>query len=154
MRHSRIIYAIVFVLVAFGIFALDKMNKDEFPQVTIRQGLIVAVYPGATAQEVEEQVAKPIEQYLFTFQEIDKRKTYSLSKDGMCYVFAALSQKVMNSNEDGRRYEAVSVCCVRCNCRPVCSPSSLSMTSVTPAVSFWRWRVTSVHRVNWRTMPI
>lgn len=99
MRHNRIIYAIVFVLVAFGIFALDRMNKDEFPQVTIRQGLIVAVYPGATAQEVEEQVAKPIEQYLFTFQEIDKRKTYSLSKDGMCYVFAALSQKVMNSNE-------------------------------------------------------
>ena len=99
MRHSRIIYAIVFVLVAFGIFALDRMNKDEFPQVTIRQGLIVAVYPGATAQEVEEQVAKPIEQYLFTFQEIDKRKTYSLSKDGMCYVFAALSPKVMNSNE-------------------------------------------------------
>ena len=99
MRHSRIIYAIVFVLVAFGIFALDRMNKDEFPQVTIRQGLIVAVYPGATAQEVEEQVAKPIEQYLFTFKEIDKAKTYSLSKDGMCYVFAALSQKVMNSNE-------------------------------------------------------
>ncbi len=99
MRHSRIIYAIVFVLVVFGIFALDRMNKDEFPQVTIRQGLIVAVYPGATAQEVEEQVAKPIEQYLFTFQEIDKRKTYSLSKDGMCYVFAALSPKVMNSNE-------------------------------------------------------
>lgn len=99
MRSSRIIYAIVAVLVVFGIFSLGKMNKDEFPQVTIRQGLIVAVYPGATAQEVEEQVAKPIEQYLFTFKEINKRKTYSLSKDGMCYVFAALSPKVMNSNE-------------------------------------------------------
>lgn len=99
MRNSRIIYAIVAVLVLFGIFALHKMNKDEFPQVTIRQGLVVAVFPGATAQEVEEQVAKPIEQYLFTFKEIDKRKTYSLSKDGMCYVFAALSAKVTNSNE-------------------------------------------------------
>ena len=99
MRHSRIIYAIVAVLAVFGVFALGRMNKDEFPQVTIRQGLVVAVYPGATAQEVEEQVAKPIEQYLFTFKEIDKRKTYSLSKDGMCYVFAALSPKVMNSNE-------------------------------------------------------
>lgn len=99
MRNSRIIYAIVAVLVIFGIFALREMKKDEFPEVTIRQGLIVAVYPGATAQEVEEQVAKPIEQYLFTFKEIDKRKTYSLSKDGMCYVFAALSPKVMNSNE-------------------------------------------------------
>lgn len=99
MRTHRIIYAIVAVLVVFGIFALGRMNKDEFPKVTIRQGLVVAVYPGATAQEVEEQVAKPIEQYLFTFQEIDKKKTYSLSKDGMCYVFAALSPKVTNSNE-------------------------------------------------------
>lgn len=99
MRNSRIIYTIVAVLVAFGIFALGKMKKDEFPEVTIRQGLIVAIFPGATAQEVEEQVAKPIEQYLFTFKEIDKRKTYSLSKDGMCYIFAALSPKVTNSNE-------------------------------------------------------
>ena len=99
MRSNRIIYAIVAVLVVFGIFALGRMNKDEFPQVTIRMGLIVGVYPGATAQEVEEQVAKPIEQYLFTFPEIDKRKTYSLSKDGMCYVFASLTPKVMNSNE-------------------------------------------------------
>lgn len=99
MRNSRIIYAVVAVLVVFGFFALEKMNKDEFPHVTIRQGLVVGVYPGATAQEIEEQVAKPIEQYLFTFQEIDKRKTYSLNKDGMCYVFAALSPKVHNSNE-------------------------------------------------------
>ena len=99
MRNYRIIYAIVAVLVAFGIFALGRMNKDEFPQVTIRLGIVAGVYPGATAQEVEEQVAKPIEQYLFTFPEIDKRKTYSLSKDGMCYVFAALSPKVMNANE-------------------------------------------------------
>ena len=99
MRNYRIIYAVVAVLVVFGIYALGQMNKDEFPQVTIRQGLIVAVYPGATAQEVEEQVAKPIEQYLFSFKEIDKRKTYSLNKDGMCFIFAALSPKVMNSNE-------------------------------------------------------
>ena len=99
MRSSRIIYAVVAVLVVFGIFALGRMNKDEFPQVTIRLGLVVGIYPGATAQEVEEQVAKPIEQYLFTFPEIDKRKTYSLSKDGMCYVFAALTPKVDNANE-------------------------------------------------------
>ena len=99
MRSSRIIYAVVAVLVVFGIFALGRMNKDEFPQVTIRLGLVVGIYPGATAQEVEEQVAKPIEQYLFTFPEIDKRKTYSLSKDGMCYVFAALTPEVDNANE-------------------------------------------------------
>ena len=99
MRYHKLIYTIVGVLVVFGFFALWKMNKDEFPQVTIRQGVVAAVYPGATAQEVESQVAKPIEQYLFTFKEIDKNNTYSISKDGMCYIFAALSPKVTNANE-------------------------------------------------------
>ena len=99
MRYHKLIYAIVVTMALFGFFALDKMKKDEFPQVTIRTGVVVAVYPGATAQEVEEQVAKPIEQYLFTFKEIDKQSTYSISKDGMCYVFAQLAPEVMNSNE-------------------------------------------------------
>ncbi|MCQ2324468.1 MAG: efflux RND transporter permease subunit [Paludibacteraceae bacterium] len=99
MREHKLVYLIVACLVGFGVFALPKMNKDEFPQVTIRLGVVAAIYPGATAQEVEEQVAKPIEQYLFSFKEIDKRKTYSISKDGIVYVFAALSPSVMNSDE-------------------------------------------------------
>ena len=98
--HSHVlVFTIAACLVAFGIYSLPKMNKDEFPQVTIRLGVVAGVYPGATAQEVEEQVAKPIEQYLFTFKEIDKTKTYSISEDGIVYVFAALSPKVMNSDE-------------------------------------------------------
>lgn len=99
MRAHSLVYLIVACLVGFGIFALPKMKKDEFPEVTIRLGVVVGVYPGATAQEVEEQVAKPIEQYLFTFKEIDKKKTYSISKDGIVYVFAALSPRVMNADE-------------------------------------------------------
>ncbi len=99
MRYHSLVYLIVACLVGFGIWALPKMNKDEFPQVTIRLGVVAGVYPGATAQEVEEQVAKPIEEYLFTFKEIDKHKTYSISKDGIVYVFAALSPKVMNADE-------------------------------------------------------
>ena len=99
MRSHGLVYVIVLCLVAFGVYALTQMKKDEFPEVTIRLGVVAGVYPGATAQEVEEQVAKPIEQYLFTFKEIDKRKTYSISQDGIVYVFAALSPKVMNADE-------------------------------------------------------
>lgn len=99
MRSHHLVYVIVLVLVAFGVFGLTKMNKDEFPEVTIRLGVVAGVYPGATAQEVEEQVAKPIEQYLFTFKEIDKQKTYSISEDGIVYVFAALSSTVTNADE-------------------------------------------------------
>jgi multidrug efflux pump subunit AcrB len=38
----------VSMLVLFGIYALDKMPKQEFPSFTIRQGLVIGVYPGAT----------------------------------------------------------------------------------------------------------
>lgn len=99
MRSHFLVYVIVLCLVGYGIYALTQMKKDEFPEVTIRLGVVAGVYPGATAQEVEEQVAKPIEQYLFTFKEIDKRKTYSISQDGIVYVFAALSSDVMNADE-------------------------------------------------------
>ena len=58
MRSHGLVYIIVACLVAFGIYSLPKMNKDEFPEVTIRLGVVAGIYPGATAQEVEEQVAK------------------------------------------------------------------------------------------------
>ena len=41
--------ALFLILMAFGIYSLPKMNKDEFPQFTLRQALVVALYPGATA---------------------------------------------------------------------------------------------------------
>ena len=55
MRNPSIVFFIILMLTAFGIYSLPKMNKDEFPQFTIRQGVVAAIYPGATAQEVEEQ---------------------------------------------------------------------------------------------------
>lgn len=59
------------------------MAKAEFPDFTIRQGVVVAVYPGATAEEVEAQVARPLERYLFTYDEVKRKKTTSTSSDGM-----------------------------------------------------------------------
>lgn len=99
MRSHKIIFFIVACLVAFGIFALTRLNKDEFPQFTIRQGVVAAVYPGASAQEVEEQVTKPLERFLFTYAEIDKDKTYSVTENGIVYVYAEL--RVSVKDKDG-----------------------------------------------------
>jgi multidrug efflux pump len=98
MRHHNIVFFVVAVLVAFGIFGLTQMNKDEFPQFTIRQGVVAAIYPGASAQEVEEQVTKPLERFLFTYQEIDKERTYSVSENGIVYVFAELRTDVKDKD--------------------------------------------------------
>lgn len=94
MRYHRIVYLLTFVLVALGIYALATMPKQEFPPFTIRQGVIVGVYPGATSEQVEEQLAKPLEQFLFTYGEVKRSKTYSMSQDGVCYVMVELNDDV------------------------------------------------------------
>ena len=78
MRHYQITLLVITVLVGLGIWGLVDMPKQEFPEFTIRQGVVVGVYPGATSGEVEEQLAKPLERYLFTFKEVKKKKTYSI----------------------------------------------------------------------------
>lgn len=90
MRHHGLVMALFLGLMAFGIWSLPQMNKDEFPQFTIRQGLVVAIYPGATAQEVEQQVTIPLEDYINSFEDVDKELTYSVSKDGIAYVYVML----------------------------------------------------------------
>lgn len=97
MRSHGLVFFFVVVLVIFGFLSLPKMKKNEFPSVTVLQGVVAVVYPGATAEEIEVQVANPVEDYLFTFTDIDKTKTYSYSMDGMLYIFAALKPDVENS---------------------------------------------------------
>ena len=99
MRHRQIVLLIVSLLVLFGVYALSVMPKQEFPAFTIRQGLIIGVYPGATSAEVEEQLAKPLEKYIFTYKEVKKRKTVSTSKDGMVIIKVELNDDVKNKDE-------------------------------------------------------
>lgn len=99
MRHYQITLLVITVLVGLGIWGLVDMPKQEFPEFTIRQGVVVGVYPGATSGEVEEQLAKPLERYLFTFKEVKKKKTYSMSRDGMVYVMVELNDDVNNKDE-------------------------------------------------------
>ncbi|MBB4046293.1 multidrug efflux pump subunit AcrB [Bacteroides reticulotermitis] len=99
MKYNKIVLLLVGVLAIYGIYALKVMPKQEFPVFTIRQGVVVGVYPGATSLEVEEQLTKPLERYLFTFKEVKKSKTYSYSKDGIGYVFVELNDNVHNKDE-------------------------------------------------------
>ena len=99
MRHRQIVFLIAALLVLFGAYALFNMPKQEFPKFTIRQGLVIGVYPGATSSEVEAQLTTAVERYLFSYKEIKKEKTYSQSKDGMMIVFVELNDDVKNTDE-------------------------------------------------------
>ena len=99
MRNFRITFLIVGCLFVFGIYALARIPKQEFPEYTIRQGVVVGVYPEATAEEVEEQLAKPLEQFLMTYKEVKRAKTTSTSQNGMCYVMVELNDDVNDKDE-------------------------------------------------------
>lgn len=97
MRSHNLVLLVVLVLTAVGIWSLPKMNKDEFPQFTIRQGVVAAIYPGATAKEVEEQVTIPLENFLNSYIEVDKATTYSTTEDGVVYVYVSIRNSVKSA---------------------------------------------------------
>ncbi len=99
LEHYPISLLIISIFFLLGIFGMFDMPKDEFPHATIRQGVVVAVYPGATTEEVELQVARPLERYLFTYGEINRVKTTTTSQNGMCIVMVKLNDDVNNKDE-------------------------------------------------------
>ena len=99
MHYRQIIILVVCCLVAFGIYSLPNMRKNEFPDFTIRQGIVVAVAPGNTAEEMVEQVAKPLENYIFSYKEVKKDKTFSMSRDGIIYIQVQLNDELNNKDE-------------------------------------------------------
>ena len=99
LEHYSISLLIVGILFVLGIYGMYVMPKDEFPAFTIRQGVVIAAYPGATSEEIEEQVAKPLERYLFTYGEVNRQKTTTTSQNGMCIVMVRLNDDVNNKDE-------------------------------------------------------
>ena len=99
LEHYSISLLIIGILFVLGIFGMWDMPKDEFPAFTIRQGVVVAVYPGATTEEVEQQVARPLERFLFTYGEVNRIKTTTTSQNGMCLVMVKLNDDVNNKDE-------------------------------------------------------
>ena len=99
MHYRQIVILVVTCLVAFGVYSLPEMQKNEFPDFTVRQGIVVAVAPGNTAQEMVEQVTKPLEEYIFTYKEVKKEKTFSKSRDGIVYIQVELNDDLTNKDE-------------------------------------------------------
>lgn len=99
MHYRQIIILVTCCLVAFGIYSLPQMQKNEFPDFTIRQGIVIAAAPGTPSDEMVEQVTKPLEDYIFTFKEVKKEKTFSTTRDGMVFIQVELIDELTNKDE-------------------------------------------------------
>ncbi|HWJ23543.1 MAG TPA: efflux RND transporter permease subunit, partial [Gemmatimonadaceae bacterium] len=94
LRNRQVVLVLTLFAVLLGARALLTMPRREDPRVTIRTGLVVASYPGATARQVEEQLTRRIEQRLFRHDEVRKAKTFSTSRDGLVVVNVELEDRV------------------------------------------------------------
>ena len=94
MKYSKEIILILTILMALGIYALDVMNKQEFPSFAVREGVIAAVYPGASVEQIEKEVLKPLEDYIFSYKEVNKKNTHSQVTAGMAIIFVELDNDV------------------------------------------------------------
>ena len=106
LRNHGIIFFVFGVLMAFGIWALPQMSKDEFPQFTIRQAVVAAIYPGATAEEVEQQVTVPLEAFINSYEEVNRQMTYSTTEDGVVYCYVMLRNSITSKDQTWAKMRA------------------------------------------------
>ena len=98
LKYPVVTLLLASVLVCVGLHALWKMPRMEDPNITIRTGLVLAVYPGATSEQVEKQVTRTLEEHILKFPEVRKEKTYSTSRPGVCVINVELEDHVKNSD--------------------------------------------------------
>lgn len=98
LRHPQVIYVLTALLCLAGILALRDMPRREDPKIIVRRGLVLAAYPGATAEQVEQQVTRRIEERLFAFSEVRKSKTVSTSMAGGVAIDVALEDAIVDAD--------------------------------------------------------
>ncbi len=99
LKHKQITLLLTMILVVAGIHSLQHMPRREDPKMTIRQGLVIMQYPGATALEMEEQVTKKVENQLFRYEEVKKDETESTTRDGEMVIQVELQEWVTNKEK-------------------------------------------------------
>ncbi|MCU6383821.1 efflux RND transporter permease subunit [Enterobacter quasiroggenkampii] len=103
--HERSVTLFLIVLVTIaGIYAFFGLGRAEDPPFTAKQMTAIAVWPGATAQEIQDQVAEPLEKRLQELKWYDRTETYT--RPGMAYITLSLQDKTPPSEVQEEFYQA------------------------------------------------
>ena len=86
--HNRVLvwYFIILVAIA-GIFSYMKLGRMEDPAYTVRTMVVSVAWPGATAEQMQEQVTDKIEKKLQDTPNLDYIKSYSRPGQSVIYVY-------------------------------------------------------------------
>jgi len=77
LRHPQLVAFLIVVIAVAGLIAYLRLGRAEDPSFTIKNASVSATWPGATAEEMQGQVADPIERKLQELPWADKIDTYS-----------------------------------------------------------------------------
>ncbi len=79
--QSKLTPLIVVASILLGVFAVVVTPREEEPQIVVPMIDVLVSYPGASAQEVDERVTKPMSKFLWEIKGVEY--IYSISKPGM-----------------------------------------------------------------------
>ncbi|MDE5851570.1 MAG: efflux RND transporter permease subunit, partial [Alistipes sp.] len=75
--NKKLVYFLLAVLCVGGLLSIYDMSKLEDPEITVKQAMVVAVYPGASAHEVEMEVTDPLEKSIRAIGELGSVSSWS-----------------------------------------------------------------------------
>ena len=102
-ERSITLFLIVLVTIA-GIYAFFGLGRAEDPPFTVKQMTVITVWPGATAQEIQDQVAEPLEKRLQELKWYDRTETYT--RPGMAFITLSLQDKTPPAEVQEAFYQA------------------------------------------------
>ncbi len=83
---------VVLLLSVGGVMSFFGLGQLEFPEFTIRNAVVVTQYPGATPQQVEEEVTLPLEKAIQQIPNL--KRVSSVNSSGLSQITLELESKV------------------------------------------------------------
>ncbi len=77
VRHQPLVLFLILAIAVAGLLSFRGLGRAEDPNFTIKNVIVTASWPGATAQEMQDQVADRIEKRLQELPWFDKAVTYT-----------------------------------------------------------------------------
>src|SRR5918995_3130877 len=77
VRHKALVLFLILALAAAGTLSFLRLGRSEDPNFTLKMAIVTAIWPGATATDMQDQVADRIEKKLQELPYFDKVQTYT-----------------------------------------------------------------------------
>lgn len=95
LKNKSLVWYFIIVVAIAGIFSYIKLGRMEDPAFTVRQMVVTVAWPGASAQQMDEQVNDKIEKKLQDTPHLDYIKSYA--RPGQSVIYVTLNDEVDSS---------------------------------------------------------